>query len=1059
MTIIDQSPPLSAEPSSTAEPFFSLSELRREHVALMRFIRASTTLSEVERSSHILEFLERARGTGTRIDEPADRDAAQSIIDYWTATVVTLSGGASVPPDLTVLAAYDPSQSDDLADQSSPFRGLFPFGESDASHFFGREEAIQSLLEMVKQKRLIVIVGPSGSGKSSLIFAGLLPRLRAGALTGSEAWRYLPTIVPGSDPESSLLKATCPSATDVGEWIAKHRTKLKGSPEYFRELIHTTLFSRDDRPALVVIDQFEELFTLTSDHDTRTQFVSSLLSLIETASSEDRIILIIREDFLERAKQFPTFITPLALFRPPVLTAPELRRVIEEPAKNIGLKFQEGIVDDLIKEVIGDPSALPLLQFALQQLWNHRERNRITWDRYHQIGRPSEALRRTAEEVFVNLRTPENQEAAKQIFLMLVQQSVGGEFVRRRVRRDTLRTLVASDRVDRVLDRLVKAGLVVRTPGVEDGDDRFEVAHETLIRNWPRLSEWLHDYKHKFEKRLRLLETAKLWQESGRNSGYLISGDALREAEEEQYRYGAPELKELVSASKRRSKWLKQLAISGTLIVSSVILSLLVVTIYLLYEKKEQLQSSVIVQDETIDGLIKTVNNASHSNSLPAQERRALMDSAAKSVERLADIVKGHPEYQTMLITLYNSVSDFDYDAEDWEKAENAASAAKSLAQPLLSKKPDDPDLLRLLFRSTWLSADALSEGNKADQAQTEYQNALDIAKKLMRLTNGDVTSNRSVAFIEPKLGDICIVRKDADCALTHYRNALAINQNLLNVLAKDDPAKPEVQRDLAANRIRIGDVFYKQKMMLDEALNEYQPAADIDEQLVKDYPSDLIYQSNLSRVYNQIASIYERQGDLAKAKNLYVRSLEIRRKLARRDPSNNAWLDYLATQYSRIGDLLVKMNDVPGAVTDYKSADNVWDILVGRIPDKTDWLRNYTEALQKFKNSVLSEGGETIAAQKDDILDKAQTLLNLRSKMVERFPDSAQRNRELAGAYILLGDVFKMINDKPEALKRYQEARRVIDNFISAHPNDPSLELSNKLRQDACNADPDVCL
>jgi tetratricopeptide (TPR) repeat protein len=1044
MSVIDQYSP------STAEPFFSLLELQREHVALMRLMRTSGTLSEEERSKHIQDFLRRAKGTGSRIDEPADRDAAQSIIDYWTATVVTLSDTASIPLGVTVLADYDASQADDLADQSSPFKGLFPFGESDASRFFGREEAVQSLLEMVKHNRLIVIAGPSGSGKSSLILAGLLPRLKAGALTGSEAWHYLPTIVPGSDPASSLLLAACPSGLNVMDWIADQRLHLKKYPDAFKDLVHVTSSGTDDRPVFVVVDQFEELFTLTTDMGTCTQFVDSLLSLAKAAPPDDRLIVVLREDFLERAKQFSGLIGLAALFRPPIFTSRELRNVVEEPAKNIGLKFESGIVDDLIKEVINDPSALPLLQFTLKQLWEHREHNRITWTSYRHVGRPSEALKRTAEEVFTNLKTFENQTAAQAIFLTLVQQSVGDEFVRKRVRRDTLKSLVASDRVNRVLNRLVDAGLVVKTSGVEDGDDRFEVAHETLIRNWPRLSTWLHEYKQKFETKLRLLATARLWQESGRKSGYLLSGEALREAE--QYTDGAPDLTELINASKTKARQIARVKLGGVL---SVILMLLF-SISLLMDNNRQLISSVAILSLSIQELGQIIANASQSSSLSAEDRAKILMATRTSYQHLADQLKDHPEYTHTLISLFNDISDLNSDAENWEESAKTASEAQALAQSLVNKKPDDPELQRLLYRSTWLLADALAESNQVHSAELEYQHALDIAATLVHLTNGDLNSNRAIAFIEPKLGDICVIEKNTDCALDHYRKAFAINQKLLSGLAEDDAARPEVQRDLAANRIRIGDVLSKQGQ-LDEALNEYKAAAAIDEQLVTAFPKDLTYNSNLSRVYNQMASVHEQQGDLPTVMTLYQKSLDIRRKLARIDPSNNTWLDYLATQYGKVGDLLVKTHDDPGAITNYKSAENVWDILRTRMPDKLDWMQQSADVLQKLISLLLAQSGAA-TAQNQMIIGYGQTALKLRSSLARNSPNSGLRAGELATAYINLGGAYKAINNDPEALQQYKEAQSVIDNFTRSHPSDSNVQSLTKLRQDVCSKAPNIC-
>jgi tetratricopeptide (TPR) repeat protein len=342
-------------------------------------------------------------------------------------------------------------------------------------------------------------------------------------------------------------------------------------------------------------------------------------------------------------------------------------------------------------------------------------------------------------------------------------------------------------------------------------------------------------------------------------------------------------------------------------------------------------------------------------------------------------------------------------------------------------------------------------------QAEAEYQAALNIANTLVRLTNGDLASNREAAFIEPKLGDMCLSRKNTDCAITHYSTALAINQRLLAALPEGDAAKPGVLRDLAANRIRIGDVLLKQNM-LDEALNQYQPAEEIDEQLVANNQNELTYKSNLSRVYNQIASILERRGDLAAVRDLYQKSLDLRRKVARRDPSNNASLDYLATQYGRVADLLVKMNDSPGAITNYKAAENVWEILIDRMPDKGDWMRQSAEVSQKLTSLLLLQSRETVAAQKDEILNNAQAALNLRAKIAQKSPDFALRHRELAAAHLSLGDVLKAVNDKAGALKEYQEARSVIDKFTGAYPYDKNLPSLKELRQDVCNKDPEVC-
>jgi tetratricopeptide (TPR) repeat protein len=675
-------------------------------------------------------------------------------------------------------------------------------------------------------------------------------------------------------------------------------------------------------------------------------------------------------------------------------------------------------------------------------------------------------------------------------------------------------TRTAPDELRQILDafRAPSASfLTPYAPAPIDEKTPIDISHEALIRCWrkigPSENAWLRkEFRDGLSWRTFLFQAenirvtrehvtrkgyARFWElpevrflrirlfNANDRPSYLSEAAAeygarrlseLNEAWAKRYGGGWPKVETLIKTSREHWERRRRVTLWVSVASAAAIFSMLVVINALLNQKNEQLRDYVAIQNEYIQGLTDTVRGAILS-SLPAQERRAILDSVTRSVEKLADMVAGDPKYKVMLITLFNSMSDLSYDAEDWERAEKAAKTAQILAQSLVNKSPLDLNLQRLLYRSTWLLADALAEDKRTDQAEAAYQHALNIATELVRLTNGDLSSNRDVAFIEPKLGDMCLIRKDIDCALAHYRNALAINQRLLSGLAKDDEVKPDVQRDLAANRSRIGDVFFRQKMMLDDALDQYQSAAETDEQLVADHPNELIYQSNLSRVYNQIASVRERQGDLPAAMNLYQKSLNLRGSVARRDPSNNTWLYYVATQYSKLGDLLVKMDGNPDrpagggglgphtadAITNYKSAENVWDELVTRMPEKIDWMRQSAEVLQKLVRLFLNQSEAVGGAQKQEILNYAETAVALRRRIAQNSPASLQ-HRELAVAYVSLGDVFKAIGDNAESLKQYQEARSIIDNFTSAHPNDYALQAWNELRQDVCNKDSGVC-
>lgn len=537
--------------SPTIEPFGSLADLRREHGELLRATQQHP--KEAGQEERITAFLHRARATGERIDEPADRDAAQGILDYWTATLLTATDPRKTAVEAMQLTPFDPARAPDLREVESPFMGLSAFQESDAGRFFGREEEVRTLIEKLSRERVLLVVGPSGSGKSSLVRAGLLPRLRTGALPGSKGWRYLPVVIPGSDPLASLLLSVRPAGNEPQAWVAEHVPRLQKSADHFRMLVEE---DPSEGPAVLVVDQFEELFTLCQDAPTREILAGAIQRLALDPGSPHRAVLTVRDDFNHELEQLaplaPLAGNPEARYTPPPLSTRELRRVIVGPAEMVGLKYDPGIADELVKEVVGEPAALPLLQFALFKLWERRERNRITWDAYRKVGSPREALKRTADTVFRSAQV-EDRPVIERMFGELVQPMVGGEFVRRRVRREALIRIDAPDRVNRVLERFVTERLIRMTRGVEANDDRFEVVHEALIRNWPRLGRWLRNKRERSEKEIQLVNAARLWMESGRKQGYLLTGDALDEAT--RYASVSPELQELVRESSRRQRW------------------------------------------------------------------------------------------------------------------------------------------------------------------------------------------------------------------------------------------------------------------------------------------------------------------------------------------------------------------------------------------------------------------------------------------------------------------------------------------------------------------------
>lgn len=524
--------PVALLPDDTLYP--ALAALRATHSKLLEAHRTQATSDafwqEVE------TFLRRGSRSGALLDRDEERWAAQGLLDYWIATAY--STGHTMPD--AALVDFDPTLAPALPDEQCPYVGLAAFHEGREKYFFGRERLLSTLVAQVAASRLVAVVGPSGSGKSSLVLAGLIPLLKQGAIAGeagvagSASWRYLPRLVPGSEPLVNLGAVLQPAADSppldltLAAQVVFAPDGLRRTADYLVTLLNAT----SQQPAVLLVDQFEELFTLCTDEESRTAFINNLLTLVETPGLRHTVILTMRTDFESFVARVPALL-PLfeaATVRVTPLNAAELRAVIEKPAELVGLKFEAGIIDALVQDLLGEPAALPLLQFTLLKLWEQRDRNRITWETYKRLGGGRLALARSADQLYENL-IPEDQVTARRILLRLVRPGEGLEVTSNRVRLRTLyQTGEARDRVERVLQKLVNADLVRLTTGERPEDSQVEVAHEALVRNWPRLVGWLEDERTRIRERLRVTDAAEQWFKLNRDPGALLRGTLLEDA-------------------------------------------------------------------------------------------------------------------------------------------------------------------------------------------------------------------------------------------------------------------------------------------------------------------------------------------------------------------------------------------------------------------------------------------------------------------------------------------------------------------------------------------------
>ncbi len=407
-----------------------------------------------------------------------------------------------------------------------PFPGLRPFGLEDEALFFGRERLTAGLVEHLQTNPFLAVIGPSGSGKSSLVRAGLLPALRRGGLTWqgrpSDGWE-IDLITPGSEPLKALAGALTRGSGSVAAMKALLRDLQAdgGSLDLF---LYQKFAGRDDDRLVLIVDQFEELFTRCEDPAERRAFVDNLLQALDGRLT---LVLTLRADFYGEALRFEGLRPRLERGQKTVgaMTPAELRRAIEGPAAAGSWTFQSGLVETILQEMGSEPGALPLLAHALRETWQRREGRQMTLAGYRAAGGVEAAIATTAEALFADL-DPADQARVRAVFLQLTAVGEGVPDTRRRAARAELaRAGEAAEAIEPLLHRLAAARLVVMEDGV------VEVAHEALIREWPRLQEWLAEARESLYQQRRLREAAQTWLVLNRDPGALWRGLRLAQAE------------------------------------------------------------------------------------------------------------------------------------------------------------------------------------------------------------------------------------------------------------------------------------------------------------------------------------------------------------------------------------------------------------------------------------------------------------------------------------------------------------------------------------------------
>jgi len=427
-----------------------------------------------------------------------------------------LASGGPLPPPAES-AAPTVETDDTPAPGEPPFKGLHYFDEADTDRFFGRERLVARLVARLSVEPVLAVIGASGSGKSSLVRAGLIPALRR--VSARTARSLLVDLVTPTSRPLEALAASLDRAQKAA-LLDELRRDARGLRRHLQRIIEP------GQQRLLVVDQFEELFTLCHDAFEREAFVDNLLGAAE-ADGPTAVVVALRADFYPHCAEYAGLRDAVAQHQEYVgpMGLDELRRAIEGPAAREDWTFEPGLVDLMLRDVGDEPGALPLLSHALHETWRRRRGRRLSLAGYAEAGRVQGAIARTAESVLEDRLAPRQREIARRIFIHLTELGEGTQDTRRRVEiSDLISRPDDEPHVRAVLDILADARLITL------GTNTAEVAHEALIREWPMLREWLRHDRDGLRLHRQLGAAAKEWERLDRDAGGLYRGARLAQA-------------------------------------------------------------------------------------------------------------------------------------------------------------------------------------------------------------------------------------------------------------------------------------------------------------------------------------------------------------------------------------------------------------------------------------------------------------------------------------------------------------------------------------------------
>jgi tetratricopeptide (TPR) repeat protein len=960
-----------------------------------------------------------------------------------------------------------------------PYPGLRPFERNETHLFFGRDGCVDRMIATLAQCRFLAVLGSSGIGKSSLVKTGLLSGLEMGLLSGAGSQWLIVDFRPGGDPLDHLACALleAESAATKGRpppdpaTIANLRMRFK--QEGPRELIRWCQEGhlRQGTNLLVLVDQFEELFRLQDDQglEDAQAFVSLLLEsrwprgIASPHAAEIPIYVAItmRSEYLGACALIEGLAEAIneGTYLIPRMKRREFEEAIVGPARVCGIDIEPRLVTKLLNDMAdfapwdeGEgkdqlsrlarrADQLPLMQHALNQIWQrareHHQDGEALALKFADYRGLEQELDEHAERVLGKLDAS-GQRTAECVFRAVTAGRSVADAIRRPTRYGDIIAICGADSGDAVADVITAFGpsgcqfLIsdIRHTGSRlPAGALIDIAHESLIRQWKRLSTWLEKEGQAGNEWRRLKESAD--RQEVLQGHALANAVTLRKSKPTTawaQRYGG-ELDKVIRLIDK-SEWRRRARVTIWIIVVSLVAA------YFFERKYNEARNEVRQANEDA----RTASRiADQTFALAVSSAQKLLDQVSKSFDHGDVTVDGAKEMLQVARQIVGDVRKIEATAEttelsarlllsfsdayanlgdyslSYENAKNARDIAESLAAD-----PNNSKFLPTLYASIWRMGDAIAfrsfDRANQQQALAEYLKAEDLARRLAEMAPGDGARQRELMFIEQKIGGVQEALGNSDAAIAAYQTAL----NIIEKVAAAAPENRSWRRDVANSRRRIGQALAA-KNDFDGALEQFQEAIRSLTDLEKQDPTDNVAKSNLAATHRQIAEVYVRREDWTDASAEYAAAIAILERLNAADRNNATWQYSLANLYPGMGRILRRQNDLPGALEQYRKAYEIRQELALKDPRNSARQNNLAKAAIAV--------ADVLEAQKSDL----EEAVKLYRKAIE-IQDKARprHDDDVFYCYIKIGDIKLSQDDRKSALTEYTRAWEIANNALA---------------------------